>query len=363
MSSSISTATLCHVCGTNFVNRSELIEHLRLKHGQSFEEENTNEIANQNELEEENDEKSDKTKDLCVCTKSECKKVHKKKKQFHCQECDKYFILKGSLTAHNNEVHEKKPFDCKKCDRSYTSERALKAHDERVHANSQKCHKCNLSFYECDLCYSEFKTKVELEKHQSKVDKGRKIYQCSICSACFMSKYGLKNHINTHKDRSKYECNNEIANLSHVCNTNHVNNSAVKRKLPDEQSFDEENRNEIANQQEQKRFKIMDPFICPFCQYNCDSQVDLNMHIRSNHKDQEPKTKAEQETETDDGMSESNEINTEKSDSDSESKQKVEMETEWEPSPHRILEYSSDPFLTEVANISPSSSPLKFTEN
>ena len=113
-------------------------------------------------------------------------------------------------------------------DRSYTSERALKAHDERVHANSQKCHKCNLSFYECDLCYSEFKTKVELEKHQSKVDKGRKIYQCSICSACFMSKYGLKNHINTHKDRSKYECNNEIANLSHVCNTNHVNNSAVK---------------------------------------------------------------------------------------------------------------------------------------
>ena len=80
MSSSISTATLCHVCGTNFVNRSELIEHLRLDHGQSFEEENTNEIANQNELEEENDEKSDKTKDLCVCTKSECKKVHKKKK-------------------------------------------------------------------------------------------------------------------------------------------------------------------------------------------------------------------------------------------------------------------------------------------
>ena len=60
-------------------------------------------------------------------------------------------------------------------------------------------------------------------------------------------------------------------------------------------------------------------------------------------------------------MSESNEIKTEKSASDSESKQKVEMETEWEPSPHQILENSSDPYLTLVANISPPSSPIKFT--
>ena len=94
------------------------------------------------------------------------------------------------------------------------------------------------------------------------------------------------------------------AALCHVCGTNFVNRSELIEhlRIAHEQSFDEENRNEIANQQEQKRFKIMDPFICPFCQYNCDSQVDLNMHIRSNHKDQEPKTKAEQETETDDGM-------------------------------------------------------------
>ena len=62
-------------------------------------------------------------------------------------------------------------------------------------------------------------------------------------------------------------------------------------------------------------------------------------------------------------MSESNEIKTEESASDLESQQKVEMETEWEPNPHQILQNSYDPFLTEVANISPSSSPLKFTED
>ena len=232
MPSSISIATLCHVCGTNFVNRSSLIEHLRLEHGKSFDEENTNEIANQNELEKENDEKSDKTKDLCVCTKSKCKKVHEKKKQFHCKQCDKYFTLKGSLTTHNNKVHEEKPFGCKKCDKSFTSEKLLRTHDSLVH-RSPKCQKCGLSFYICDLCNSEFNTKDALEKHQAKVYKGERIYQCSICKTCFLRKNGLKNHVkNTHEDIIQYKCNNEIAKKSHVCNINHIDNSALKKQLP-----------------------------------------------------------------------------------------------------------------------------------
>ena len=133
------------------------------------------------------------------------------------------------MTRHNNEVHEEKPFDCKKCDRSYTSERALKAHNNSVHAKKESIKQ----IYKCDLCYSDFKTKDELEKHQTKVDKGNKVYQCSICRACFLSKRGLKNHVkNSHTDLTKYKCNNEIANMSHVCNINHVDNSALKKQLP-----------------------------------------------------------------------------------------------------------------------------------
>ena len=73
MPSSISIATMCHVCYTNFVNRSSLIEHVRLEHGQSFDEENINEIANQQE------------QNFCGCSRSECKKVHEKEKLFHCE--------------------------------------------------------------------------------------------------------------------------------------------------------------------------------------------------------------------------------------------------------------------------------------
>ena len=125
MPSSFEIATMCHVCNKKFVNRSLLKEHLRLEHGQSFDEENKNEIANQQE------------QNFCGCSRSECKKVHEREKLFHCQVCDKYFTLRASLTRHNNEVHEEKPFDCKKCDKFFTSERSLKAHDNSVHARKE----------------------------------------------------------------------------------------------------------------------------------------------------------------------------------------------------------------------------------
>ena len=131
MPSSFEIATMCHVCNKKFVNRSLLKEHLRLEHGQSFDEENKNEIANQH------GEKSDKTKDLCGCSRSECRKVHEKEKLFHCKDCDKHFTSKASLTQHNNQVHEEKQFDCKKCNKYFNSERSLKAHDNSVHARKE----------------------------------------------------------------------------------------------------------------------------------------------------------------------------------------------------------------------------------
>ena len=125
MASNIESETRCHVCNRNYLDNSALKIHLQLEHGQSFDEENRNEIANQQEH------------NFCGCSRSECKKVHEKEKLFHCEECDKYFTLKASLTRHNNEVHEEKPFNCEKCDKFYTSERSLKAHDNSVHARKE----------------------------------------------------------------------------------------------------------------------------------------------------------------------------------------------------------------------------------
>ena len=109
--------TRCDDCDTNFVDNSALKIHLENYHGQSFEEENRNEVANQQEL-------------------------------FHCEECNKYFTLKALLTRHNNKVHEEKNFLCEKCGKLFAQLKSMKDHDNSVHVKekAQICKICDTEF-------------------------------------------------------------------------------------------------------------------------------------------------------------------------------------------------------------------------
>ena len=96
---------------------------------------------------------------------------------------------------------------CPKCDLSFFKE-YLQRHIDTAHEGIPYYPDIGKKPYKCDLCDSDFKTKDELEKHKRKVHEVKKLFQCNICSIGFVTKNLLKNHLKTiHEDPRKYKCN------------------------------------------------------------------------------------------------------------------------------------------------------------
>ena len=147
---SIESKTRCDDCNLNFVDNLALKVHLETYHGQSFEEENRNEVANQQEL-------------------------------FHCEECNTYFTLKALLTRHNNKVHEEKNFLCEKCGKLFAQLKSMKDHDNSVHVNEKS--------QVCEICDIEFFKPFDLKKHMKK---------CALDLS--LTQYYPLNYIDDHRD-------------------------------------------------------------------------------------------------------------------------------------------------------------------
>ena len=96
---------------------------------------------------------------------------------------------------------------CPKCDLSFFEE-YLQRHIDTAHEGIPYYPDIGKKPYKCDLCDSDFKTKDELEKHKKKVHEVKKLFQCNICSTGFVTKNILKNHLKTiHEDPRKYKYN------------------------------------------------------------------------------------------------------------------------------------------------------------
>ena len=80
---------------------------------------------------------------------------------------------------------------CPKCDLSFFKE-YLQRHIDTTHEGIPYYPDIGKKPYKCDLCDSDFKTKDELEKHKRKVHEVKKLFQCNICSIGFVTKNLLK---------------------------------------------------------------------------------------------------------------------------------------------------------------------------
>ena len=92
--------------------------------------------------------------------------VHEKGELFKCNQCDKVYKYRNSLSDHIDMAHntdKTKPlFNCKQCHKSFFHAKVLRTHQLRVHVEAEK---------ECPLCCRMFKQKSKLNRHLREVHK------------------------------------------------------------------------------------------------------------------------------------------------------------------------------------------------
>ena len=232
MASNIESETRCHDCNTNYVDNSALKIHLQLEHGQSFDEENRNELANQQEqtnyVEEQND-----TNQRNIGTVHEGNNPFR---PFHCNICSTSFTSKMNLEDHLRNVHriinidehlikyKYKRYNCHQCDKELKNTKTLRKHISEMH-DKKPCAQCgklygatamtrhiasahiprNQSKFKCEVCGKGFVSTQSLKNHNN-IHTGEKPYKCELCDACFASRGAQFSHLDSVHNPEKQIC-------------------------------------------------------------------------------------------------------------------------------------------------------------
>lgn len=169
---------ICDVCGTGFVNLSQVTIH--------------------------KDSHADGTH-----TCNNCDKVFKSRKKlkahirlthlatlekYKCFYCGEKFKNRNIKKQHMIQTHgvEYADFKCNACERTFKGSKSL-------HNLMRKDH--SLTRFPCDLCDSVFCRPDRLKRHQL-MHSGIKAFKCAVCTKSFARKCTLTDHLRTHADKS-----------------------------------------------------------------------------------------------------------------------------------------------------------------
>ncbi|XP_045456398.1 zinc finger protein OZF-like [Melitaea cinxia] len=134
----------CELCGTTFVHKNGLRNHMSTVHGQI-------------------------------------------KRMYSCAECGKQYRAKSGLAAHA-AIHAPSPAYCADCDADFTSQLTLKHHLKHHSKHNERRFECN----ECD---AKFIVKKSLQDHIDWVHLNNMEHACNKCNKVFINSGSLKNHI------------------------------------------------------------------------------------------------------------------------------------------------------------------------
>ncbi|XP_069499054.1 zinc finger protein 182-like [Ambystoma mexicanum] len=151
-------------------------------------------------------------------------KIHEKEQEFGCIVCDKSFTNRHSLANHMRTHKGEKLYKCTECEAGFTQRLHLRRH-QKIHTveNSYECteHCKDLSPtshlkmhqrsqrregpYQCTLCEKAFSRMSGLSEHQ-RIHTGEKPYECSECGKHFIRMSHLKQHLRSHMGETPYQC-------------------------------------------------------------------------------------------------------------------------------------------------------------
>nr|CAD7441613.1 unnamed protein product [Timema bartmani]CAD7454330.1 unnamed protein product [Timema tahoe] len=113
-------------------------------------------------------------------------RTHMREKPYSCPECDASFAQRSQLTVHKRTHSGEKPYLCKICRHAFAHSTALKMHI-RLHTGEKP--------FKCLICPSTaFVQLPHLKKHMLCIHKTSKPYLCVNCRKFFKTKNDLENH-------------------------------------------------------------------------------------------------------------------------------------------------------------------------
>ncbi|XP_060535187.1 zinc finger protein 501-like [Cylas formicarius] len=120
---------------------------------------------------------------------------HSNVKAFHCDVCDKDF--KGHLQQHMRTHVNEKPHGCAHCGARFAQRSHLTVH-QRIHSGEKP--------YRCQVCWKAFAHSTALKLHTRR-HTGEKPFQCAVCNTGFAQLPHLKKHmVCIHKSDKPYCC-------------------------------------------------------------------------------------------------------------------------------------------------------------
>lgn len=214
---------------------------------------------------------------------------HNRKKEFHCNKCDRVFRRQNHLKSHMTYAHlDEFPFQCDRCAKRFVIKENFDAHlltHDTPDALPFKCDKCGQKFankkhlyyhkfkhttfgsfsaryktHRCKRCLKTFENVEELEDHRVQVHNRKKdnieikmgpegSFNCQFCSKIYENAMSLKQHLRkTHGPR----------NLCSLCGASVLN---LKQHM--------------LSHQDKK-----DPLECHICHRLLASKLTLSRHIR-----------------------------------------------------------------------------------
>uniref|UniRef100_A0A8C6LGM7 C2H2-type domain-containing protein n=1 Tax=Nothobranchius furzeri TaxID=105023 RepID=A0A8C6LGM7_NOTFU len=200
----------------------------------------------------------------------------KELKSFSCDHCAKVFNYKTNLNRHVRVHTGQKPFTCELCGRHFSQKPHLNTH-MRVHTG-QKC-------FTCELCGQRFNEKAHLNSHM-RVHTGQKPFICELCGQRFSQKSHLNVHMRVHTGQKPFACELCGQRFTHKQNFNrHMSVHSGQKPFACELCAQQFTRKATLNCH-MSIHTGQNPFACEFCGQRFNQKANLNVHtkVHTGHK-------------------------------------------------------------------------------